>query len=278
GVDATTRMGGPANESIIMNSQGTILSASNVIIDGFTFEGVTSSIFPYGLDMGRGTEGTQVYNNIFQNNVAGIGLANTGQNQVTIRQNLFKNNNQGGSATGSGIYTDQFVCGNCTGVPIPCPPTPPRLPCTNFLIEQNAFTGNGSAGINLSNTDVAPMTNVDVSTNTFDKDSRAILLFNVDQSTIHNNRITNSTFPPGLEGSGDIRIFGGVDRLMITNNDMTSGGAGWAIRMTNDIGPSSDIMIHENNIANYAGTPGVSMFGGGLFVGTGAYTGTLDAT
>src|SRR5262249_45045103 len=77
-------------------------------------------------------------------------------------------------------------------------------------------------------------------------------------------------------GSGDIRIFGGVDGLMITNNDM-KGGGGWAIRMTSDTGSSSNIVIHGNNIANFAGSGG--MFGGGLFVGPGAYpTGTLDAT
>src|SRR5262249_3745072 len=113
---------------------------------------------------------------------------------------------------------------------------------------------------------------VDVSMNTFDTDSRAILLFNVDQSTIHNNRITNSTL--GLS-SGTIRIFGGVDGLTITNNDM-NGGASWAIRITNDIGPSSGIVIHQNNLANCAGSGG--MFGGGLFGGAGAYPGTLDAT
>jgi hypothetical protein len=280
GVDATKppRMGqNEQNESVITHPLGTTVMASNVKVDGFVFKGVTSPNFPFGLDMAEGTEGTQVYNSIFQSNEIGIGLANKGPTQVRICQNLFQENNQAGSATGSGIYTDQFVCGNCTGDPFACP-TSPRLPCTNFLIEQNAFTGNIGAGINLSNTDVLAMTDVDVSTNTFDKNSRTILLFNVDQSKIHNNRITNSTFAPDLEGSGDIRIFGGVDMLMITNNDMTSGGAGWAIRMTSDNGPSSGIMINENNIANYAGTPGVSMFGGGLFVGPGAYpTGTLDA-
>jgi Right handed beta helix region len=267
GVDARTRSG-PELESIITNSRGTIVSASHVIVDGFTFEGVTNSVFPFGLDMAAGTEGTQVYNNIFQNNITGIGLANanTPPSQVLICQNLFQNNNNPGASSGTGIYTDQFVCGNVS---------PPAIrPCTNFLIEQNAFKGNASSGIDLSNTDVTPMTNVDVSTNTFDMNSRAILLFNVDQSTIHNNSMTNSTGT----GSGDIRIFGGVDGLTITNNDM-SGGAGWAIRMTSDNGPSSDIMIHENNIANYAGSPPVSMFGGGLFVGPGAYpTPPLDAT
>jgi len=266
GVDATTRMGGPATESIITNPKGTIVNASHVIVDGFTFEGVTDSIFNFGLDMASSptaTEGTQVYNNIFQNNIAGIALANVGPSQVRICQNLIQSNNNPGPTSGTGIYTDQTVCGITHGDA-----------CTNFLIEQNAFKGNADAGIDLSNTDPIPMTNVDISTNTFDMNSRAILLFNVDQSTIHNNRITNSTL--GMS-SGTIRIFGGVDGLTITNNDMNV-GADWAIRMTNDfgLGPSSAIMIHENNIANFAGSGG--MFGGGLFVGPGAYTGTLDAT
>jgi hypothetical protein len=255
GVDARTPR---APESIIMNPMGTTVSASNVIVDGFTFAGTLNF---FGLDMGQGTEGTQVYNNIFQNNTTGIGLANKGS-QVLICQNLFQNNNNPGSASGDGIYADQFVCG-ASGA------------CTNFLIEQNAFKGNADAGIDLSDTDAMnPMTNVDISSNDFDMNARAILLFNVDQSTIHNNSITNST---GV-GSGDIRIFGGVDGLMITNNDM-SGGAGWAIRMTNANGPSSNIMIHGNNIAKYAGDgPVLSPFGGGLFVGAGAYPGMLDAT
>src|SRR5262249_17157009 len=235
-------------------------SASNVIVDGFTFEGDTNSIFPYGLDMAAGTEGTQVYNSIFQNNIAGIGLANTGPSKVLICQNLFQNDNNPGSPSGDGIYTDQFVCGTAGA-------------CTNFLIEQNAFKGNADAGIDLSDTDAMnPMTNVEISTNDFDMNARAILLFNVDQSTIHNNSITNST----TAGSGAIRIFGGVDGLTITNNDM-NGGAGWAIRMTNDNGPGSGVVIRQNNVANVAGSGG--MFGGGLFVGPGAYpAGTLDAT
>jgi len=60
--------------------------------------------------MAQGTQGTQVYNNIIQDNIYGIGLANTGPSQVRICQNLLQNNNNPGSASGSGIYTDQFVC------------------------------------------------------------------------------------------------------------------------------------------------------------------------
>src|SRR4029453_14082506 len=116
-------------------------------------------------------------------------------------------------------------------------------PCTNFLITENAFEGNDNAGVLLSNTDTTGMTNVDIGNNTLDM-GRAVLLLNVDQSTIHNNTMTGSP----LAGSGDIRIFGPVDDLTITNNNM-SGGAGWAIRITD--GPNTNITIHENNIANY---------------------------
>jgi hypothetical protein len=269
GVDAR---GARGPESIISNERGTTVFASNVVLDGFTFQdaGTTQSNFPYGLDMAQGTQGTQVYNNIVQNNIYGIALANTGPNQVKICQNLLQNNNNQPniSASGTGIYTDEFVCGNVGGA----------RPCTNFLITDNKFAGNDDAGIDLSNTDPAAMTNVDIGNNTFDGNGRAVVLFNVDQSNIHNNVMTNST----LAGSGDVRIFGtdfggGVDGLAITSNNM-SGGAGWAIRITN--GPNSDITIHLNNIANYAGDNTVpsSPNPGGLFVSAGAYPGVLDAT
>src|SRR5262249_37080012 len=175
------------------------------------------------------------------NNIAGIALANPGPSQVRICQNLLQNNNNPGPPSGTGIYTDDTVCGITSGDA-----------CTNFLIELNAFEGNADAGIDFSTVGTTPATNVDISTNTFDMNARAVLLFNVDQSTIHNNRITNSTAP----GNGAIRLAGGADGLTITNNDM-KGGAGWAIRMTNDFGPNSNIMIHENNIANFAGSGGM---------------------
>jgi hypothetical protein len=254
GVDARTRGGA---ESIISNSRGTIVSADNVVVNGFTLEGNTNTNFVYGLDMAQGTTGTQVLNNIVQNNIAGIGLANTGVSTAVICQNLIQNNNNPGSASGTGIYTDQYVCGIAGG-----------YACTNFLIEQNAFKGHTSSGIDISNTDVVPVTNVDVSTNSFDMNGRAVLLFNVDDSTIHNNSITNST----LAASGAIRIFGDVDDLAITSNDL-NGGAGWAIRITD--GPSTGVVIHENNIANFAGSGGA--FGGGLYVGAGAHVGPVDA-
>ena len=265
GVDARGRA---ASETTIANPHGTIVSADNVVVNGFTIEGNVDTITVYGLDMAQGTFGTQVLNNIIQDNIAGIGLANTGgpggSSQVVICQNLLQNNNQPGSASGTGIYTDEYVCGSVGGT----------RPCTNFLIEQNAFTGNTSSGIDLSNTDLStPITSFDISTNSFDMNGRAILLFNVDDSTFHNNNVTNST----LALSGAIRIFGGTDNFSITNNNLDT-GAGWAIRMSNvdGMGPSSNVVIHQNNIANFAGD-GVGPNPGGLLVGAGAHTGPVDA-
>jgi hypothetical protein len=267
GVDARTRVGA---ESVLSNSQGMRIAANAVVIDGFTIQDSINAAFTgYGvsMDLSASVSGTQIVNNIIQDNIVGIGLANAGQSQALIQHNLIQNNNQPGGASGSGIYADQFVCG---------------VNCTNFLITENAFKGHvGSpvpgAAINLSNQGTTPMTNVEIGNNTFELNNRAVLLFNVDASTIHNNTMTDSTFV----GSGDIRIFGadafgGVDGLAITSNNM-SGGAGWAIRITD--GPNTNITIHENNIANYAGDgPVLSPFGGGLFVRAGAHPGTLDAT
>src|SRR5262245_20025225 len=78
GVDARTPRG--PDESIIAKQFGTTVSASNGILDGVQCEGVIHvNPVGFGLDMGQGTEGTQVYNSIFQNNIAGIALANTGR-------------------------------------------------------------------------------------------------------------------------------------------------------------------------------------------------------
>jgi len=137
GVDARGRV---ALESIVTDSQGTRVTANNVVIDGFAIQDSINGAFTgYGISMGAGTTGTQILNNLIRNNIIGIGLANTGATQVLIRHNLIENNNQPGPSSGTGIYTDQFVCGT---------------PCSNFLVDENNFKGNNDAGIFISNTDL----------------------------------------------------------------------------------------------------------------------------
>lgn len=246
GVDARNPRG---SESIVTDPQGTIVTANNVVIDGFTIENSTAAAFTgHGILMGAGTTGTQILNNLIQNNIIGIGLANTGASQVLIQHNLIRTNNQLGPASGTGIYTDQFVAGGAA---------------SNFLIDENRFVGNDDAGIDVSHT-ASSVSNLDVARNEFDLNGRAILLFNTDMSSFHDNIVTNSTF-----ASADVRILGGVDNLTVLNNDL-SGGQGHGIRLTNFIGgPNTGVLIHQNNIEVYALN--------GLTVDVGSHVGTVDA-
>src|SRR5438105_4049514 len=121
GVDARTRVGA---ESIVDDSQGTSVSASGVIIDGFTVQNSTNAAFTgFGIWLNPGVSGTQIVNNIIQDNIVGIGLANNGA-QAFIQHNLIQTNNVPGAASGTGIYTDEFVGGPIT---------------KNVLIEENLF-------------------------------------------------------------------------------------------------------------------------------------------
>jgi hypothetical protein len=254
-VDARARV---AAESSVTDSQGTFITADNVVIDGFTFENSTNAAFTgYGVAIGAGTTGIQILNNIIQNNIAGIALANSGASPVVIRHNQIQANNQPGGASGSGIYTDQFVSGG--GV-------------KNVLIVENAFIGNDDAGIDVSNTAVPGVSNLDVSTNSFDSNGRAVVLFNTHNSTIHDNSVPNTT----LVGSAAFRLFDNNSNLSFFNNDLKSGvGHGIRLSFLGLVGgPSSGVVINENNI----GTVGSASFAlDGLLVDPTGYVGTVNA-
>ena len=256
GVDARTRA---AVESIVTKPQGTWVAANNVVIDGFTFQDSTVNAFTgYGIWMG-GNSGTKILNNIIQNNIIGVGLSNpSGSPQVLIRHNLIRNNNQPGSASGTGIYSDEFEAIGAV---------------KNVLIEENAFIGNMDAGIDISHTDtVKDFSDLEVSHNSFDMNGRALVLFDTFDTSIHDNTITNSTFV----GSAAIRLFDNNRNVSIMNNDLAT-GAGHAIRLSylGFVGnPSSGVVINENNIGVVG--PG-SFVLDGLLVSPGGHDGTVNA-
>jgi hypothetical protein len=253
GMDARTRSG---PESVVTDPQGTSVTASDVVIDGFTVQDSLNPAFTgYGIWLNPGVGGTKIVNNIIQDNIVGIGLANSGASQAVIRHNLIRNNTRPGGASGSGIYTDEFVGGSTV---------------RNVLIEENTFSGHSGTGgaINISNTDFlnGGVFDLDVTSNVFDMNSRAFVLFNTHTSTFDGNTITGSTYV----GSADVRIFDDNSDLTFTNNDL-SGGAGHAARLSVVLtgGPSSNVQFHLNNFENYALT--------GLTVDAGSHSGTVDA-
>ena len=96
---------------------------SKVTIDGFVVQNATSANqFGFGILLGAGTAGSHILNNIIQNNIAGISLANNSTlNQTVIGHNLIQNNNQAGPISGTGIYSDQFNAGGTLTGPSPRP-------------------------------------------------------------------------------------------------------------------------------------------------------------
>jgi parallel beta-helix repeat protein len=255
GVDARSRAGA---ESIVMNPHGTWLAADDVVIDGFTIQDSTLNSFTgYGIWMG-GHSGTQILNNIFQDNIIGLGLSNQPSGpQVLVKHNVFQHNNQPGSASGTGIYSDQYEAVGAV---------------KNVLIFENAFIGNNSSGIDISHDDSTKgFSDLEVSHNTFELNGRGILLFDTHNTTIHDNTISNST----TALSAAIRIFDNNSDLSIMHNDLTN-GAGRGIRLSDidavDPGPpnpSSNVVINYNNIEVFANE--------GLLVEADGHVGTVDA-
>ncbi len=254
GVDARGRVG---PESVVADPEGTVVMANDVVIDGFTIQESTAGFAGFGIWMGAATAGTQILNDIIQDNVIGIGLSNAGPSRALVRHNLIQNNNQPGSASGTGIYTDQFVSGGAV---------------RNVLIEENAIIGHDDAGIDVSNTDPANgVSGLEVSTNAFDGNGRAVLLFNTQRSAIHGNRVTNSTFAT----SAAIRVLDNNRDLAIVDNDFMT-GVFHAIRLSDldfvDPGrpnPSSNVVINQNNLAFFGGD--------GLLVDPGSHVGAVNA-
>jgi hypothetical protein len=253
GVDARSRA---ASESILENTQGISVSASGVTIDGFTIQGSVIAAFTgYGVWLNPTVDGTTVVNNIFQDNIVGLGLSNLGTTQALVQYNAFLHNNQPGGASGTGIYTDQFVSGAVK----------------NVLIDANDFIDNDNAGIGFSNSDTSiPGADIEVSNNSLDENGRGMYFYNTDNVSIHDNTITNTTVPTDGGTSVGIAAFGDVDGMTILNNDILDGVLR-GIRVGNFLeNPNSDIVAHYNNIVGnvYAG----------LEVHANGHTGPVDAT
>jgi hypothetical protein len=244
GVDARTRTGTPASESILSN--GLYASANNVLIDGFTIQGADAiGDFGPGIYLPGTFSGYQIFNNIFQNNIFGLYLNSSGVVQSRIQRNFFKTNNLPGAASGDAIYSDQGL--------------------VNALIDNNKFVGNPVAAVDLSRVQPPAQSNITISNNSIEGSGRPFILLNLTSATIKNNIISGAT----LAASGAIRIYGGVNGLSVTGNTIV-GGAGYAMRISDNFpssNPNANISAHFNRIAGNSG--GIMIDGG--------YSGTLNA-
>lgn len=88
------------------------ISASNVIFNGFLIATSNTNTNSIGILTTRDTYGTHIIFNIIQNNTIGIYLntispISDAKNKTIVDQNLIRNNNSSGSASGNGIYSDQ---------------------------------------------------------------------------------------------------------------------------------------------------------------------------
>jgi hypothetical protein len=239
GADARTRSG---PESIVDGNAGSTsfyVTADGVTVDGFTVKNQTNvNQFGAGIVLGAGTSHATIVNNIVTSNMVGLFLANDNTaGQTLIQHNVFSNNNNAGSASGTGIYTDQYVAGGAV---------------SNVLIDANTFSGQSDSGIGFSSSSAAaPDTSITIQNNTFDGNGRGLYAFNLTHSTITGNTFQNAT--GGM--TADVRIFEGADTLSIDHNILKN-GAGRAYR-ANNLGTGSPdptrIHLNRNSITGYTG-------------------------
>ncbi|HEV2923019.1 MAG TPA: right-handed parallel beta-helix repeat-containing protein, partial [Solirubrobacteraceae bacterium] len=229
GVDARARSG---PESIITNSEGPVqVLADNVVVNGFTIEGATSdpTTDPAALGAGIWTNpsfygghgGTQILDNIIQNNIAGVYL-NNGTNPAKVQFNLFKNNNAPGAGEGNGIDSE-FL--------------------SNALIDNNTFSGDTSTSVLVL--DQPGDEKITVSNNELvGGSSERVFFANVKNSSIVGNTSIGST------SSATVRLAGGDSNVAVNGNVLANGVRGIRVDNPFEIGPNSGVTAHQNCIEN----------------------------
>ncbi len=227
--------GRSAPESIINSPNGTTeleISASDATVDGFTIQGNTNgNVFGDGIFITPGVSGTHVLDNIVQDNIIGMHLANaSATDQAVIEGNLFQNNNNSGPSGGTDIYADQFSAGGVV---------------SDVLIEGNTFTNStyvdGATGIGISNSDDAhPFTNITVSGNTVTNSGGGFYFFDATDVSVESNVVTGADFALAL--AGDINT-----NTTVSGNSFNENGYG--IEIEGFLSATADVTglsIHNN--------------------------------
>jgi hypothetical protein len=241
GVDARTRTG---SESAIGNVS---IGASNVIIDGFTFNGTRVQANTPDTSV---LSGIVIENNIFSGYTS-VGLPTYAAGNILVQQNLFTN--AAASSEPIQIKSDTAHLGGCNG----------------SQVLNNAFvdaTNNGGADVNFSCTGSAS-SSVTVSGNTTTGNSGG-------SSFVAFSGVTDGISVTGNSGTttgSSIFFFGDVSGTAQITGNMFTDGAGSAVSIhgadiTSDPANTGTFTIIGNRFLDNSG--GISVASGAL--GTGA--------
>ncbi len=236
------------------------VTANDVTLDGFTVQGQTSSnVYGAGIVLAPLVAGTHVTDDVVQDNVVGLYLANgSAADPAVIRHDVFAYNNNPGNNNGRGIYSDGGVSGgNLTGVVIDAD--------TFVGNVGDGTSGNPEAAVGLEAQTAGKQSDIAITNNVMANNGKGLLVYNATDVTFSGNLVTGSTDA----GSAAVRDEGDVSNLVIDDN-VVLGGAGAAVRVTaRFVGPSANVTVNLNAFAGNAG--------GGVVVDPGGETGTLDA-
>ena len=218
-VDARTRS--TAGESVVTSFD---LDADAVQLNGFT---VSGNVAGPGITTRNTHSGYRLLNNIVENNVFGVYLNAGGASQTLARQNLIRNNNQAGSASGNGIYTDQGTVG--------------------VVIAANKFTAHLNSAILLADSG-QPNRNIVVKNNLALNDVNLISMFAGDNIVVRDNRLNDTVnADDGNQGSA-IRVGGSTDGVLIDGNTLTNPAcSGVAVRET-----AANVDVIDNTVTGAA--------------------------
>lgn len=216
----------PNEEAIIQSTSvtGTVnITADGVVLDGFTVQGNSAG---EGIYTSPSNSGYRIVHNVVQDNVFGLYFNAGGAKQSVVKQNCFRNNNQTGSASGNGIYSDQGL--------------------SNGLVTSNLFTGDTNASVILTNTG-APTSNITITHNNIVNDS-SIALFRSNNITVDHNRVINPM--------GSAIFVGGVNTAEIEYNVLQgNASSGNGISLRTDVGfttPNNEnVEVFKNKISGF---------------------------
>ena len=208
-------------ESIVDGNNGArsgfIITASNVVIDGFKVQNCGAGIGESGIY--TNSTGTQIINNVLFNNAKGVYASNTGP--ATVQNNLFDGNNRPGPAGAVAIYS---------------------FTSNALSITNNEFKNQNANSVALFDGGASHQNLVFNNNYLHDNFSGA--------SAVYAAKITGGEFVGNTitNGNRGIKIAGGDTGINIHNNAI-SGTVEADILVDNaDFGANSGIQIHSNSL------------------------------